>query len=247
LYDFDSVVLSIESLIQLLPPIRPRHFSIASASSCNTIELCVAVVEGVTPLGRSYRGLCSTYLASCQEQEELRLWIKPGSFQLPLEICPITKQYSIPILCIGAGTGIAPLRSLLKERIQNLVATSADVCDSRLLFGCRKREMDFYYRSEWDELVQTIGLQLWTAFSQEEDAGKKVYVQHRMAEEQETIIHHILVLRGAVFVAGGAKMARSVQQELLEILTKATGSTSQSQLILKTMQRRGTYAVEAWS
>jgi sulfite reductase alpha subunit-like flavoprotein len=247
LYDFDAVELTIESLIQLLPPLRPRHFSIASASSCNMIELCVAVVEGVTPLGRSYRGLCSTYLACCQEQEEIRLWIKPGSFQLPLDICPMTKQYTTPILCIGAGTGIAPLRSLLKERIQKLPEGSTAFCDSRLLFGCRKRDMDFYYRKEWDELVQASRLQLWTAFSQEDVTGKKVYVQNRMADEHEMIIHHVLVLRGAVYVAGGAKMARSVQQELLQILTQATGSASQSQLILKTMQRRGAYAVEAWS
>ena len=86
LYDFDSIryegmksggkpsALTIEHLLTILPPIMPRHFSIASAPTATVldgstngsrfhVDLCVAVVKGITPHGRSYTGLCSGYLS----------------------------------------------------------------------------------------------------------------------------------------------------------------------------------------
>ena len=245
LYDFDSIDLSVERLVCLLPPLRPRHFSIASASSTDTIELCVAVVEGTTPLGRSYRGVCSSYLASCTAGAELCLWLKPGSFRLPLTVLPTTNQYQTPILCIGAGTGIAPLRSLLLERENRRPQGTAGECDARLFFGCRKQAMDFYYQKEWESLKERKRLQLWTAFSQ--DQWHKIYVQQIMGEHKTIIVDHILKQGGAIYVAGGAKMARSVKEELVEILSDALADSKQVHLFLKKLQKQGKYAVEAWS
>ena len=101
---------TISHLLALLPSIAPRHFSIASSpsfmklqsSSCSSeeggfeLDLCVAVVEGTTPFGRSYTGCCSNYLASVAPKDTaststaggsdiVRLWIHPGSFsKLPM-------------------------------------------------------------------------------------------------------------------------------------------------------------------
>ena len=249
LHDFDSAELSLENLMKLLPPLRPRHFSIASASSADTIELCVAVVEGKTPLGRTYRGLCSSYLAGCEEGELVRIWLKPGSFRLPMAVRPSTYQYETPILCIGAGTGIAPLRSLVRERERQrppeFSSASLNHRDTRLIFGCRKETMDFYYRDEWEALQHTNRLQLWTSFSQ--DQWHKIYVQQRMTEQKGMIIDHIITQRGAVYVAGGAKMALSVKEELVEILSEVLGGAKQAQMFLKQMQKEGKYALEAWT
>jgi sulfite reductase alpha subunit-like flavoprotein len=72
------------------------------------LSCVLRLLEGTTPLGRSYRGVCSSYLASCTTGTEL-VWLKPGSFRLPLTVLPTTNQYQTPILCIGAGTRIALL------------------------------------------------------------------------------------------------------------------------------------------
>lgn len=265
LYDFDSVELTIESLLTLLPPMRPRHFSIASApSTCGeplpkenfNVELCVAVVEGKTPLGRSYHGLCSNYLAGLSEKAMVRMWIKPGSFgKLPLELSD-KGQFEIPILCIGAGTGIAPLRSLLLEReavrkkqCQHSSDSTEDDCktpDSILIFGCRKESCDYYYRDFWESLVKERHLTLLTAFSRGQ--WHKIYVQQvlRAADEGKLVEKHILEGGGAIYVAGGAKMARAVKEEVLECLASAIGE-KQAALLLKRMNQRGQYNVEAWS
>jgi len=66
----------------------------------------------------SYEGVCSSYLGRCSVGDDLRLWMCPGSFhKLPLEVSNKNKLlFKRPILCVGAGTGVAPLRALLRER-----------------------------------------------------------------------------------------------------------------------------------
>jgi sulfite reductase alpha subunit-like flavoprotein len=329
LYDFDSIrynddeekatsatALSIESLLVLLPPIRPRHFSIASAPSApltlrntahraeiesndraNTmatnnsgsdvssgfcIELCVAVVEGTTPLGRSYHGLCSKYLSrlipsslSLIEQSIVRLWIQPGSFRgLPREVSTssTSPQFNVPILCVGAGTGIAPLRSLLLERnailrqaeeeLQNKTHSSSHhgaansngggdsiPHDNILLFGCRKQASDYYYRDNWEEITRTNPkhLRVLTAFSR--DQVQRIYVQKvlREADGANLICNHILNHNGAVYIAGGPQMARGVKEEIIAALGKVLGNEKQAHLLLAKLQRSGRFNIEAWS
>ena len=299
LYDFDSLRdsnsgITLEALFALLPPIRPRHFSIASApsttivagglnmspsgdsqiaiSSSFTIDLCVAVVEGTTPLGRSYHGLCSEYLSrlipSSAEQPIVQVWIRPGSFSgLPLQVTT-TKipRFEIPILCIGAGTGIAPLRSLIMERdailsymidksnCASLPETGSPISeqtdhDNILVFGCRKRSVDYYYQEDWRKIMGTSSrrLRVLTAFSR--DQAHKVYVQKVLEEADggSLICEHLLKRHGAVYIAGGPQMAKCVKDEIVSSLGKDLGSAKQANQFLAKLQRIGKFSVEAWS
>ena len=296
LYDFDSIqydeedtggtssALTIEHLLTILPPIMPRHFSIASSPTATTldgstsgsrfhVDLCVAVVKGITPHGRSYTGLCSGHLSRLVPSDTgalpVRLWIRPGSFgKLPLE--PTQQQQAVessqrnryfetPILCIGAGTGVAPLRSLILERD---AVRSIDVkhnatdqnqstnnsIDNILVFGCRKSSADFYYESDWKNLTDRSSLRLLTAFSR--DQYYKMYVQRvsREADEGTMLTRHILDNNGAVYIAGGAKMAHCVKDEIVECLTETLpGGEREAKLVLRKLSKAGKFSVEAWS
>jgi len=294
IYDFDALrspetsLLSIEALLQLLAPIRPREFSIASSPteqhqqrklSKNVggfgLELCVAVVEGTTPLGRSFHGLCSTYLSRLVAGEsEVCLWVRPGSFQkLPLKLTSSDgSNFNAPVLCIGAGTGIAPLRGLIREReaIRRLQqgsdstskslessCTSEFDRDNLLFFGCRKEKADFYYRSEWDELTASGRLCLRTAFSR--DQWHKIYVQKvlELIDSGEGddgdvgrrfIARHVLERNGAVYIAGGPKMARAVKDVIVASLAREMGGNEKAaKQALTKLRRLGLFSVEAWS
>lgn len=137
-HDFDSLAsnesselsLTIEFLLAILPPLIPRHFSIASAPYTNQkkhsnstnsfyIDLCVAIVSGTTPLKRKFEGVCSNYLArqtpfvddsrdlqingnKPYSSSSVRLWIRPGSFEkLPLDFVENSNIYQQPVMCIG--------------------------------------------------------------------------------------------------------------------------------------------------
>jgi sulfite reductase alpha subunit-like flavoprotein len=290
-YDFDSIrapgsKLTIEALLGLVGPIRPRDFSIASSptqshllprngnssvSDSLLVELCVAVVEGKTPLGRHYNGLCSHYIDKLEPSQSIvRMWIRPGSFHsMPLELSQSHPyQFDAPVLFIGAGTGIAPLRGLIREReavrkltaitsVHNVVpilTTSAYTegeadCDNILLFGCRKEAADFYYKNEWAKLANDNRLLLMTAFSQ--DQWHKIYVQQilKMAETEHSLLtRHVLVKKGTIFIAGGPNMARAIKEEIIEILTASFGGDeSKARQLCMRLQRTGRLRIEAWT
>jgi sulfite reductase alpha subunit-like flavoprotein len=304
LFDFDSLrdigsLLTIEVLLGLLTPIRPRLFSIASSptkdfdvrknpsstflsSSSPTlefsIELCVAVVEGTTRLGRKYRGLCSNYLNQLPSETPssfIRLWIQPGSFHgLPLEhtismdenniVAIPDRSFGVPILCIGAGTGVAPLRALIHEReavlnlsscgsssIRKIVKTQgkkSHESDAILVFGCRKKDSDFYYEEEWSSLIKSGRMTLLTAFSQ--DQWHKVYVQQVLANElgRDQIVKHIFDCKGAIYIAGGPKMVRAAIDVIIESISDHLKcEAKEARRILTNLQTLGMYSVEAWS
>lgn len=258
LYDFDSLRhegsrLTVESLLGLMQPMRPREFSIASAPTQDWesrrnanvmdrfhIELLVAVVEGTTRLGRSYHGLCSNYLRQCnaEKKSRLRVWIRPGSFHgLPLD--------NRPVMCVGAGTGVAPLRALLHER--QAVQSVAGGLPDTLLFGCRKKAADFYYRDEWCECEQKNQLVLYTAFSRDEKY--KVYVQKILEtanKESNLLFRHVVENKGAIFIAGNPKMARAIKEVIMESFTFSLGDEKSARRYLNQLQRSGLYSVEAW-
>lgn len=285
-YDFDSLrwegssggkaLLTIEHLLAILPSIAPRYFSIASSPSHLAlraqknllgfeIELCIAVVEGMTPRGRKYTGLCSTYLSKMASSSRsdtsnlIRMWIRPGSFSnLPIQPATnLTRRrfFDTPVLCIGAGTGIAPLRALIMEREANWKDIAGpddndegkDV-DNILVYGSRKKAKDYYYGVEWEKLVSSNRLRTILAFSR--DQPHKFYVQRalREADGGDFIVQHLIHRKGAVYIAGGSKMARAVKDEILESLSSAfSGGERDAKKFMNKLKRRGLLSIEAWS
>jgi sulfite reductase alpha subunit-like flavoprotein len=79
---------------------------------------------------------------------------------------------------IGPGTGVAPMRALIYERIawrQEEVSDEVDLKESRetpkdiLFFGCRNSNADFFFKSEWEELAQkSVALDVFPAFSRDQ-------------------------------------------------------------------------------
>ena len=286
----NKILLMISSLLSILPSIAPRHFSIASSPSYIKrtttlgfeLELCVAVVEGTTSLGRTYSGFCSSYLASVTPCDQIKLtesgivpragvmlWITPGSFhKLPLDKSKCSLKapetfFETPILCVGAGTGIAPLRSLIYEREavrlshaqhivpmpdNNIDRSHSRELDNTIVFGCRKKLMDFYYGAEWETLARNDQLRLIPAFSR--DQKEKLYVQRALREidRGSFITRHILERQGAVYIAGGSKMARAVKDEIVTALGSALdGGESDAKKLLNRLKRKGLFSIEAWS
>lgn len=190
-------------LCKVLLPLLPRFYSIASSSKVfpGEIHLTVAYAN-YTFNGRTYPGVGSHFL--CEQAKEVPLYIQPSHhFTLPED--PTTS-----IILIGPGTGIAPFRAFLQERL----ATQAPGLNW-IFFGERNRASDFYYSDFWLDLEKQGRIRLDLAFSR--DQAEKIYVQHRMLEHKKSLWNWIQ--EGAIlYVCGDAeKMAKDVDAALRQI------------------------------
>uniref|UniRef100_A0A914WPS0 NADPH-dependent diflavin oxidoreductase 1 n=1 Tax=Plectus sambesii TaxID=2011161 RepID=A0A914WPS0_9BILA len=235
LRDFNVTARSIpfQYLFDLLSPIRPRAFSLASCPQTHQgeVHILVAIVEYKTRLSIKRQGLCSTFLSRLNKGEKVWTWMRKGTFRWP-------EDPSSHVVLVGPGTGVAPFRSFAHFRHSS--QASGQVF---LFFGCRYEEKDFYFKTEWMELPK---LTLVTAFSRE-DPAEKVYVQHRIENQGETIWRLISEENGHLFVAGNAdQMPKDVIQCLKNIAAKYGGVTDVDAFVEK-LEKSGRLQFETWS
>ncbi|TVK72989.1 NADPH-dependent diflavin oxidoreductase 1 [Bagarius yarrelli] len=231
--------LNLNYLLDLFPEIQPRSFSIASSllAHPNQIQILVAVVKYKTSLHLPRRGLCSTWLTSLtpsQGDAFVPLWVKKGSLKFPLD-------QDSPVIMVGPGTGVAPFRAAIQERVAE--GKTANI----LFFGCRSKTKDFYFCDEWEKKIQAGHMILYTAFSRDQE--NKVYVQHRV-KEQASLLWDLTVNKKAFFyIAGNAKQMPSAVCAALKEVFQQEGCVieSQAQEMLDTMEKSSRLQSETWS
>ena len=202
--EYPGVITSASEIVELLPKLAPRLYSISSspAAHAGEVHATVAVVR-YRAINRQRGGVCSTMFADRIPQGgTVPIYIQPNQkFRLPV-------AGDVPVIMIGPGTGIAPFRAFLHER----QATGAKG-KNWLFFGERSAATDFLYREELEKMQADGHLtQLHTAFSRDQE--KKIYVQDRMLEEAAQMWRW-LADGASVYVCGDAThMARDVDAAL---------------------------------
>lgn len=204
--------VSADLLLKALRPLTPRLYSIASSQAAqpDEVHLTVAVVR-YTLHDRERTGVASGHLAHRIEHGgTVPVYVQANPhFRLPAD--------DVPVLMIGAGTGVAPYRAFLQEREVRGARGS-----SWLVFGERHFRTDFLYQIEWqDFLKRGILTRMDVAFSR--DTHDKVYVQHRLIERAADVFAW-LEAGAHVYVCGdAARMAPDVDAALATVVQCAGG------------------------
>ncbi len=224
--------LAPEQLFGLLRPLPGRLYSVASSPNAHTGEahLLVGAVRWESH-GRKRGGVASTYLADrCRVGDKVRIYVKPNRhFRLP-------EDGARPIVMIGAGTGAAPYRAFIEERVEQGAKGK-----SWLVFGERNYTFDFLYQLEWQEHLASGALsRIDVAFSR--DQPEKIYVQQRLWEHRAELLKWIE--DGThIYVCGDEKgMGRDVDVMLARILGEAAqGDEEAGRAKLKELAKAGRY------
>ncbi len=138
----------------------------------------------------------------------MRVFIEPNdNFRLPADP-------DVPVIMIGAGTGIAPFRAFMQQR-ENDGASGKNW----LFYGNQHFTEDFLYQTEWQRYVRDgVLTQISLAWSRDKPA--KTYVQDKLREQGADVWRWIE--DGAhIYVCGNAGlMARDTEDALLEIISR---------------------------
>lgn len=223
-------------VIGILMPIAPRLYSIASspeAHSNQEVHITVAKDQFLAEDEQRF-GLCSEFLGDLPVDSTLTFYVhKDKHFKLPAA--------DKDVIMIGPGTGVAPFRAFLAHR----EATGA-TGRNWFFFGDQHFVTDFLYQVEMQNHVQTGVLsRIDLAFSRDQE--HKVYVQHRMLEQEVDLFEWID--KGASVYISGTKdpMSKDVEQTLIDIIGRqGQKEPAAAAQYLEQMRKEGRFAKDVY-
>lgn len=217
LHTHQAVKFSPTEFVALLKKLQPRLYSISSSPKAHPgeVHLCVGVVR-YDSLGRSRKGVCSTFLAErVPTGGAVPVFVHHNkNFRPPA-------NPDAPMIMVGPGTGIAPFRAFLEER-----RASGAKGKNWLLFGDQREATDYLFKEEIETMQREGTLhRLDLAFSR--DQAEKIYVQNRMTEHAKEL-YAWLEEGGGFYVCGdAARMAKDVDAALHQVIQTAGGKSAE--------------------
>lgn len=253
----------IEVLLEIIPPMKPRLYSIASSALFQPHQLDLLVVEETwkpTPTtkqlypilentmrnentkndcGELRFGLCSHYLSTLKPGDTIMVSLTASTMLLPQ--CQLA-----PVVMAGLGTGMAPFRAFLQEKLY-WKRRGEKVGPLALYFGSRHKSMEFLYGDEL-EAMQSEGLltRLSCAFSR--DQLQKIYIQDRIREDAEWLAELLVAHGGYFYLCGPTWPAEDVKEALISSFVNHGGVSSREEAedLLKEMKENGRYVLEVY-
>ncbi|TQV96081.1 sulfite reductase flavoprotein alpha-component [Cordyceps javanica] len=274
LEEFTSVRLPAARLLDIFPLIRGRDFSIANGgdqlrpmsqdpNAATRVDLLVALVRYQTVLRKPRQGLCSRYLASLPVGA--RLTVTKKDAQSPVHGAANARR---PLIAMATGTGVAPVRSLIHERLTHGgdgSSSGGGIGPMLLFFGNRNRAADYFYQAEWAALGGETAratcstgeeagepatvedgrrLTVFPAFSR--DQREKVYVQDLLRREAAALA--ALIPQRPIFAVcgGSSRMAEACRSAVWDPFLAAAGDDDAARQERRKMLDAVTWWQEIW-
>jgi cytochrome P450/NADPH-cytochrome P450 reductase len=223
LLEFRACALTGAELLELLEPMTPRHYSIASSSRLTPglVALVVSVLDAPAPSGYGlFQGVASNHLAAIAPGTQIRARVDSARQAFRAGADPAKN-----VILVSAGTGVAPFRGFLGDRL----AAKQDgepYLPALCFFGIRDPDVDYIFRDQF-EAAEGEGIVLMRpAFSRASQGGVR-YVQDRIAADADEVWDLLgdPAKDTHVYICGdGAKMAPAVRKSFLDIYRAHTGA-----------------------
>jgi cytochrome P450/NADPH-cytochrome P450 reductase len=223
LLEFPACEVTGEELLELLEPMTPRHYSIASSSrlSPQVVGLVVSVLGAPARSGHGrYKGVASNHLAEIAPGELIRARVDQARQAFRAGADPTRN-----VILVSAGTGVAPFCGFLGDRLA--AKQSGEPFTSALcFFGVRDPDVDYIFREDFEEGERLGIVRMRPAFSRAPENGVR-YVQDRIAADADDVWELLgdPAKDSYVYVCGdGAQMAPAVRRSFLDIYRARSGA-----------------------
>jgi sulfite reductase (NADPH) flavoprotein alpha-component len=225
-----------EAFIEALDPLQPRLYSISSSFKAHPGRISLTVDTVRYQIAKRQRlGVASTFLAErVAPGNKVRVYIqKAHNFGLPADP-------KVPIIMVGPGTGIAPFRAFLYDRM----ATKAPG-RNWLFFGHQRHDCDFFYEDELNAM-KAAGVLTRLSLAWSRDDKGKFYVQDRMRQVGHDI--WAWLQDGAHFyVCGAVRMGQDVQRAMMDVVVQHGGRTPEQAIdYLADLEIHGRYQTDIY-
>ncbi|OTA57889.1 cytochrome P450 [Hypoxylon sp. EC38] len=221
---YTSVDLPLGTFLAMLPPMRVRQYILTRCSSISSsplwnpthVTLTFSVLEAPSKSGQGVHvGVASSYLASLAAGDKLHIAVRPShaAFHLPQDV------EKTPVVCIAAGTGLAPFRGFIQERAA-MVAAGRQLAPALLFVGCREPGRDDLYADELAQWEKDGAVKVRRAYSRKpEAAGGCRYVQDALLAAEEEVMQ--LWRDGAkLYICGSRAVGEGVKNVIVELAKK---------------------------
>ena len=232
-------------LLEVIPSIKPRLYSIASSQKLNPqlLELCIVVNTWKTASGVEKTGLCTGYLDSLDLSNgpvQVAVSVNGGALFMPADS-------TAPMILAGLGTGIAPFRAFIQEKAVQKHG-GKEIGDVAFLMGLRYSKKEYLFEEEFKGYEKEgVISHLLPAFSRDQE--RKIYIQHKIDENQKLACDILFEKKGYFFYCGPAgSVPSAIEKSLLKAIVAIYNKTEDEAIaMLECVKNEGRYVVEAWS
>ena len=215
--EFASCSLNIFEFLRVAQPLRPRYYSTSSSPRIHgdgvahiTVGLEATPVPGMPD--RDFCGMSSHYIHTLREGDRLNIFLDSADgFHLQEDV---TK----PMIFVSAGTGIAPMRAFLWERLA-LKQAGVSLAEAALFNGIRSSRLDYIYRDEIGQFAAEGVLNHVQVATSRERPGRRDYVQDRI-REQGALVWRLLAADGYVYICGSQPMRDAVRAAFVDVIAE---------------------------
>uniref|UniRef100_A0A1I8ESY9 FAD-binding FR-type domain-containing protein n=1 Tax=Wuchereria bancrofti TaxID=6293 RepID=A0A1I8ESY9_WUCBA len=258
LLNFPSCRPTVERLIELLPRLLPRPYSVTCIRELwgKRTRFIFSLLHFTAAEGRCFHrfGLSSGWLATLKKGQQVMMFLKESSrFRLPPPVHSSFDLVRTPLIMVCTGTALAPFLSFL-QKLDFLEAEKYKV-RRELYFGIRNVKDDcIHYEDIMRCVDENILSHVSLCESQPYDISSKKYVQDALQERGEKI-SNILSRKNEdenhpaiIFVCGSSKqMLKHVADVFVHIFSEFLHkSKEEAELYLRELRINDRYVEDIW-
>ena len=211
--EFPACSLNIFEFLWVAKPLRPRYYSASSSPrvhGAGVVQLTVGLEAARAPDGSQLRGMGSHYLHALREGDRLNVFLDSADgFRLQDDV---TK----PMIFVSAGTGFAPMRAFLWERLA-MKRAGIRLAEAALFNGIRSAGLDYIYGDEIGLFAAEGVVRHVHVATSRERPGTRDYVQDRV-RAQGVLVWRLLDEGGYVYVCGSQPMRDAVRAAFVDVV-----------------------------